>query len=217
MSKSGPPRRLELLLEAVGADTDYATAAIGDLAEEFASRAARLGESAAWRWYYRESARVVPHLAWSWVRSLRPRDAVPLTNTVALALLCLVAFEGFGQLTVRSFAVSVGVHHVAFPSAGSGFIGFVLPTLLLLWTALDGVFGGYVTTVLSRRAPFAATLVVCPVWAMMCSGAARFGVLSSLPPAWFRTLNLTVLAAGFLVGGLWRVVSARTQAASVAT
>ncbi|HEX7242371.1 MAG TPA: permease prefix domain 2-containing transporter, partial [Longimicrobiaceae bacterium] len=57
-----PPRTAERLLEALGAEPELRDALLGDLAEDFATRAADQGERAARRRYWREALRAAPYL-----------------------------------------------------------------------------------------------------------------------------------------------------------
>lgn len=85
MSDLAPPRSAERALEALGADPDFCEAVIGDLAEEFAIRAAWDGPVVARRWYFRESLRVAPHLLRNWWGCLQRRDIGYFANVTALA------------------------------------------------------------------------------------------------------------------------------------
>lgn len=204
MNTLTPPRRIEQLLESLGADTDFTNDVIGDLAEEFAIRAAWDGDVPARRWYYRECVRVAPHLVRSWRRSLGWRDVPDIANRVALSLTCMAIFEGCLQLTVRSAGLALGVRYIPWhdPFAGPG--ALILPVMLLIWTACDGVFGGYVAASLSKRAPFATALAVALVWSRLCATAAAFGLLSTPTPAWFRAATAVTLVSTMMVGALLR-------------
>jgi hypothetical protein len=89
------PRKAELLLEALGARSDFRDALLGDLAEEHAVRAERDGAAAARRWYYREAIRAAPYLLRDWSRHLRARDVAHLAG---IALTSLVFVEVLGAL-----------------------------------------------------------------------------------------------------------------------
>ena len=65
---TGSPTVAERLLQAIGADPVFAEVVLGDLAEEFALRAARDGVVAARWWYTCEALRSAPHLIRSWLR-----------------------------------------------------------------------------------------------------------------------------------------------------
>jgi hypothetical protein len=68
-----PPRSIESLLEALGAESGFRDNVVGDLAEEFTSRVERDGLESARRWYRREAMRAAPHLLRSGWASVRQR------------------------------------------------------------------------------------------------------------------------------------------------
>jgi DNA-binding transcriptional LysR family regulator len=106
MSDSSAPRRAELILEALGADTDFRDAVIGDLAEEFALRASWDGPLAARRWYYRESLRVAPYLLRDWWRGLKRKDVGHFAGVIVGSSLLVIALEALLQLAVRGLALA---------------------------------------------------------------------------------------------------------------
>lgn len=87
----------ERLLQALGADPDFAEGVLGDLAEEYAFRAARDGISAARWWYSLEVLRSAPHFLRSWfryaIRYERARLAVFLGGLVLTAVVVLGALS----------------------------------------------------------------------------------------------------------------------------
>jgi hypothetical protein len=60
------PRWTESILQRLGANAGFGEDLLGDLTEEFKSRATTHGVVAVRRWYYRESMRAIPHLLWNW-------------------------------------------------------------------------------------------------------------------------------------------------------
>lgn len=87
----------ERVLLALGVDPDFAEAVLGDMAEEYALRAARDGIGAARWWYSREVLRSAPHFLRSWFRYAsryeRLRLAAFLGGLVLTSLLVLVALS----------------------------------------------------------------------------------------------------------------------------
>lgn len=73
----------ERLLQRLGAEAGFADDVLGDLAEEYANRAARDGTGAARRWYAREALRSAPHLVWSWFQHARRHDRARLAAILA--------------------------------------------------------------------------------------------------------------------------------------
>lgn len=99
----------ERLLQALGADPDFAEGVLGDLAEEYAFRAVRDGISAARWWYAREALRSAPHLVRSWFRNWfrhasryeRVRMAACLAGVFLTSLLILIALLPDNALPAR--------------------------------------------------------------------------------------------------------------------
>lgn len=85
--QTAPLSAAERLLHALGADPSFAESVLGDLAEEYARRAAHDGVGAARRWYAREALRSAPHLVRSAARhaSGRARLAAALAGVVLTA------------------------------------------------------------------------------------------------------------------------------------
>jgi hypothetical protein len=82
-SRAASPPPAEGWLRALGADPAFAEAVLGDLAEEFAERAARDGVGPARRWYAREALRSAPHLLRSWLRRAGPHQRARVAAYVA--------------------------------------------------------------------------------------------------------------------------------------
>ena len=197
MSDLPVPRRMERLLESFGADTEFRDAVIGDLAEEFAIRAREDGVHAARRWYYRESLRVAPYLVRDWWRGLRPRDVGYHLRTVGLSAVALMVFErGMGFI---AFALVPGMSSMwaSLLADREGRV-FIFPLIMLLWTLIDGMFGGYVAARVGRRAPVTSALVLGLLTvAVMIIDAWGSGIVVV-----FRVLNATVFMTGIVAGGV---------------
>jgi len=102
---TAPPRFLEQLLASLGATPAFREPLLGDLAEEFALRAARDGTQAARGWYRREALRSAPHLLHDGVRHLRARDLVHLAGVVLSAWVLLATVVLLVALPLASAAL----------------------------------------------------------------------------------------------------------------
>lgn len=195
MSDSSAPHAAELILQALGAETDFRDAVIGDLAEEFALRVRFDGPVAARRWYYRESTRVAPYLLRDWCRNLRWSTVAYFANVVSWSLVSVVALELVLWRSVRGFVRFLqGAPLDAFPLSA----GFT--ALMLSWTLVNGAFAGYVAARIGRRAPLPSALLlgVTLPGLMIWSGL-------HMVPSWFLTANVTAMIAGTIAGGVVRV------------
>jgi hypothetical protein len=200
------PRLAERLLEALGADTDFREAVIGDLAEEFELRVSWDGAPAARRWYYREGLRIAPYLIRDWWRRLRGRDVAHLGGVFVVSSVAMLVLDRLLRLAVWSgvgMITGLRLHELS----GLSNVGvFVLAGLMFLWTLVDGAAAGYIAARLGRRAPL-PTVVVIAV------GLGILGVLlqSSAVPVWFRALNIAVMMTGALAGGIIRASITRNR------
>ena len=198
------PQLAERLLEALGADTEFREAVIGDLAEEFELRVGWDGARAARRWYYREGLRIAPYLVRDWWRRLRGRDVARLGGVFVVSSLAMLVLDKLLRLAVWS-----GVGMIAGRDAFSGLsdVGlFVLAGLMFLWTVVDGAAAGYIAARLGRRAPLPTVVVVA-------AGLGLLGVLlqSAAVPGWFRALNTAMVVTGVLSGGIIRASITRNR------
>ena len=199
------PRRMEQLLEALGADTEFRDAVLGDLAEEFAIRASADGEDAARSWYYSESLRVAPYLVRDWWRSLRGGDVARFAGIVLLSSAALNVFEVVTRVVV--FALP-GFGSLWDTLLGWGIAGPLLfQAIMLLWTFVDGMFGGYVAARLGSRAPLTGALALGAAFGIFMLLTTILLVDSSPIALAFRSLNIATLVAGIITGGV--LVSAR--------
>jgi hypothetical protein len=177
------------LLEALGADSDFREAVIGDLAEEFATRAMWDGEAEARRWYRRECLRVAPYLIRDWWRRLSGRNVVYLGGVVAASSVAMLILERVLKL-ITWIALREEL-------ARSPTLWIVWAGLMLLWTLVDGTLAGYVAGRLGRRAPLASALALALIW-----GVAMILIQSASVPWWFRATNTVVIMTGMLGGGV---------------
>jgi hypothetical protein len=94
-SRTSPSPKADSILIALGCDSAFIADLLGDLREEYATRAARDGRVRARLWYMREMIRSTPHVAWSALR-----DGTPATRT--RLVMCLLA--GIATLMVVTIA-----------------------------------------------------------------------------------------------------------------
>ncbi len=132
--RTGAPPVIERLLESLGADPSFAESILGDLAEEYAVRAAGNGVIVARWWYAYEALRSAPHLVRSALRCLGPRGVARLAASLAgvvlasvLALLALSARKGPPERLVASTVVVNGHRPVRLPMRVLDAAGRVLP------------------------------------------------------------------------------------------
>jgi hypothetical protein len=152
------PRWTESILRGLGADAGFGEDLLGDLTEEFTSRAATGGVAAARRWYYRESLRAIPHLVMDWRHHASPRDVRALAGVVLASLMLVVTTSVALRLTVHGLVV-LGVVPGAqlAPAAAWSMVGL----LLAFTTAL---LGGYVAARMYSRAPVVAAAALGAIW-----------------------------------------------------
>lgn len=214
MNTSSPPRRIELLLEALDAQSDFRDALIGDLAEEFALRADRDGAAAARRWYYREAVRVSPHLLRNCVRGFHRRDVAHVASVVGLSYVCTATIGWFIFLTVNSAMRALGV---SFDSIDR-FLTHPFPTAVVIGLLLAGstgaVTGGYIAAWLDRRAPVVSAMALGLAWTgiALASNAIVSGAPTPLAvPGWYRFAAVAVVITGTSAGGVLRVCTSRSS------
>lgn len=98
----------EHLLHAIGADPRFTEAVFGDLAEEYALRAARDGTASARWWYGCEVVRSAPNFLSSWLRYAsrheRARLTVVLGGLVLTSLVLIIARPTDKKMATRLFA-----------------------------------------------------------------------------------------------------------------
>lgn len=103
----------ERLLQGIGADSQFVEAVLGDLAEEFASRAERDGSWLARLWYVREAVRSSPHLFASGLRRVgrgqRTRMAACLVAGVVTSLAVVLGRQARAVTTLEADSGPGGV------------------------------------------------------------------------------------------------------------
>ena len=165
-----PPRRVEgALLESLGAEIEYREALVGDLAQEFASRAERDGAAKARLWYYREAVRVTPHLLRNASRGFSRVDFRYAANVIGLAYVCTVTLCMLVTLTVYSLARAVGVSSFAI----GRFWAQPLPTIavvgFLVLVVGEAMAAGFFAAWLDRRAPVVSACMLGVLWSCAMS------------------------------------------------
>jgi len=199
LSSGNPPRAAERVLTALGTNSDFSDAVIGDLAEEFLLRARWDGAAAARRWYYRECVRVAPYLLRDWWRERRFRDVPHVVKAVVLSSLVVYAVE---KVAARALAPAM-VAWWRMVGQSPAYLG-----TMLCWTLLDGLLLGYLVARIGRRAPVVSALVATAWWLVFWIGMNLIGgwtFVGSMGEMWYRVLNPLMLDAGIVIGGLWRV------------
>ncbi len=206
-----PPRTAERLLEALGAEPELRDALLGDLAEDFAIRAADDGGRAARRRYWREALRVAPYLLHNWACRLRARDAARLAGLVG-ATYCLVGVGLWGILGGVETVVERMAGPTTFPwhdpQPGTLTLGVMLLGYVAVATA-----GGWMASRGEERAPAVAALVLGIAWAFL---ALAFPLPGRAPlPTWYLLGLVVAVLTGAMLGGLrriatWRLPRART-------
>jgi len=202
---SQPPRAVESILKGLGADPYLVDVILGDLAEEYAQRAAFDSEEEARRWYTTEALRSVPHLLRSALGRLRVGDVPRLVGNAVLAWLALLPVG----LTIG--VVFLGVMRlmgIDWAQTGGGILGnwtsiqlpFVIAAMLAM--PLSGFAGGYVAGLLNRRAPLIGSAAFGAVWTSINVIAGLFAP-SPLPTS-YRIVALAMFNIAAIAGGLVR-------------
>ncbi|HEU4786246.1 MAG TPA: hypothetical protein VFS57_02525 [Gemmatimonadaceae bacterium] len=197
-----PPRGIECMLEALGAESRFRDSVLGDLAEEFSGRAERDGLDSADSWYRREALRVAPHLLWSWARRLRLRGVahlvgVMVSSYVSLLLLgALVAATGY--VVMRTLGLPTEYH---IPWGNQLAASFLLAASLALG-GLIGTLGGYISSWLGNEAPLANAIAFAVALGVVEIVVA---VLAPRFPLWYRFAVPVVVVVAITVGGMLRV------------
>ena len=198
-SPGNPPRAAERLLVSAGANSEFTSLVMGDLAEEFEQRERWDGAASARRWYYHECVRVAPYLLRDWWRERGLRDAPHIAKAVVSSSLAVYAVEKI-------------VAHVAEPAViawwrvvgqSPAYLGS-----MLCWTMLDGLLLGYLVSRIGRRAPVMSTLAAAGCWLAFWIGMNLMGgwtFVGSMGAMWYRALNPLMLTMGIMIAGLWRV------------
>jgi len=209
-----PPRTIESLLEALGAEAQFRDGVLGDLAEEYASRVERDGASSARRWYRHEALRVAPHLLWNWLRRLRAHGVASLVGVIVMSYAALVSLGLVSGSIVYGVLKLVGAPTEyqlpwADPLAASLLFGASL-VLGILVTMLGGYFAAW----LGSEAALASAIAFAVVWSL----AEGLGMLLFMHrfPMWYRVSVPVDILVGAVLGGLIRVRGAARRRADSA-
>jgi hypothetical protein len=124
----------------------------------------------------------------------------------------VTALEWVLQITVRGFVEPALGMPLGMLARSGETASVVLPAFMLLWTLINGAFGGYVAARLGRRAPLPSALSL----GVMLTGMILLSAGDAIP-LWFRAANAATMMAGTFAGAVIRVcgVSARMVTTSV--
>lgn len=200
------PRTAERLLEALGAECGFRDAVLGDLAEEFALRAAHDGVGTARRWYYREALRVAPYLLRDWARRQRAPDVAHLAGVVLTSYVFLVMLLLFVVVTANGVMAALGI---PLPQRLLWNSPLVLAVALTLG-AVVATTGGYIAASLGVRAPLVSAVTLGVVWSCVILVVTAI-VGSPVTPYWYRLGVVIVVVVGTTLGGMRRVCTARPE------
>lgn len=167
-----PPRTAERLLEALGAQPGFRDAVLGDLAEEFAYRAAHEGAGRSRHWYYREALRATPHLLRDWTRHLTLRDAGHVAGAVLASYLGTLLLAG-SAVALLAYGAR-GVLGVSLDDAAQRLPPGAVAGALILGTR-GAMLGGYFAAALGGRAPLVSAAALGLVWSGVLVMAGALG------------------------------------------
>lgn len=197
---TAPPRSIEAMLEALGAEPHFRESVVGDLAEEFGERAERDGLEHARAWYRREAMRAAPHLLRSGWRGARQRGLGHLLGVIATAFTGMLIVEWVVAGIVFGVLRATGVWHTSPRLLVSNPVWQV--SMVALGT-LSAMFGGYLAAWLDRDAPLFTPFVLGIVWAIL--EAVGLQITGGLLPEWYRLVVPLAILAGATIGGVIRV------------
>ncbi len=209
-----PPRTTERVLASLGAEARFRDAVIGDLAEEFAHRAARDRLVAAERWYRREAIRAMPHLAQNALRRLGARGVLHkigiAMTAYTMALMATLTAAAIVASIARELGAPAGPLHV--PPAMTWLAILVAFGILTLDMAM-ATFGGYLAAYLDDDAPLLSAGILGVLWVSvsLAGGAivrAIVGPPAALPQqphVWLQTAAMVTVVGGSVAGGMLRV------------
>ena len=197
MKAARPSPAGERLLECIGSGSRLRDSIIGDLAEEYASRAETDGVTAADRWYRWEALRVAPHLLRDSMKHLSRGGAARMSAAVLCAFVVLLVFDAGAREAFRAVAEATG-------GGDSVALTPFVVALFLSWSAIDGAVAGVVAARLGSSKAIHATLMIAflAVSAIVATG------WSDMPP-WFLLLNSLAVTMGALLGGVTTALSLR--------
>lgn len=209
------PRTAERLLESLGAHPDLRDALLGDMAEEYALRAAWDGERAAGRWYRREAWRVAPHLLRDSARRLRWADArrlagIVLTSHVFAVTAGTLFFALLGpRNTLRLFGTLGFEPNGMWIPWRNPFLSAAMLAVRLAATAAGPALGGYIAAWIDDQRPLVAAVALGGAWSCLPLAALALGPTGPGWPAWYRFGQVAAVVGGATLGGVLRVARAR--------
>ena len=193
---------------------------MGDLAEEFASRADRDGVRPARHWYYRELLRTTPHVLRSWLSGLKPRDAARLAAIAYSSLTFLIVLDLLATMLILSVARAFGFAH-GFPvGAPHSFTRLLIQVMVGVPNA---ALGGVIAASLGDRTPLLSGLALGVAWAgtallVQCVVVlAGHGAHSFAATIGINAVSGTALIGLALLGAMLRIRAGRDNRASAAT
>lgn len=194
-----PPPPIESLLEALGAEPRFRESVIGDLAEEFASRAERDGLQSARQWYRREAMRATPHLLRSGWRVVRRRGLGRLLGIMLTAFTGMVIVERviagsvIGALRSEVWHTSRRLY-VSYP---------VWQVSMVALNTLSATFAGCIAAWLDHDAPLFTAIALGIVWSVL--EVVGLQITGGPLPEWCRLVIPLAILAGTAMGGVLRV------------
>lgn len=183
------PRVAEALLRGFISDPGLEEAILGDLAEEWSTRAGSDGVVPADAWYWEQVLRSAPHLLRAWWRQQPPGRAVRTLGRVALFLLAAVSLAA---------VTSIGMLIVA----GGGTVQ-ATPDVARAMIFAGGIWAGAAGFVLALRTgdpPMVAAVLLGLGWTPATLLAALTHPAPG-PPDWFFALFPTLLFVLTVAGG----------------
>lgn len=195
-----PPHLVEALLEALGAEPRYRENVLGDLAEEFASRAEHDGVDRAREWYRGEALRATPHLLRSGWRGARHRGLGHLLG------ICLAAFTGLFIVEIVIGGIvfgtlrALGLWHAPLRLSAAGPLW---QASIIVLGSVTATLGGYLAAWLGNDAPLFTAFAFGVAWSS--AEAVGLAITGGVLPLWYRLSVPIVLLVGTTAGGILRV------------
>jgi hypothetical protein len=190
---SPPPLLAELILAELAGDRDTRDAVLGDLAEEYHSRCAEAGPSAAARWYWAAALASAPPLAGT---ALRRAGLAAWARGIAAVLAGLAALIGL------FLVADIGVRRLIEAAGMARDEGGAMVVSLAVGAAC-AVAAGWVAAAVGRRAPFASAASLGTVFLILNVTALARGAAQG--PRWYWLAFGLTACSGAVAGGLLRL------------
>ncbi len=195
-----PPRLIEALLDALGAEPRYRDSVLGDLAEEFASQAECEGVERAREWYRREALRATPHLLRSGWRRARQRGLGHLLGIFVTAFAGLFIVEIVIGGIVFGTLRALGLWHAPLRLSVASPL---MQASIIVLGSVTATFGGYIAAWLGNDAPLFTAFAYGIAWSS--AEAVGLAITGGMLPLWYRLSVPIVLLVGTTAGGILRV------------